>query len=142
MSNIPETPKAEELLDIPQAEAEIAKANIELSRLCNEIWNTGKGWRWSIPADRERDSDLIINDALMAGQKALQELKSVHASKAAIEPAPSTAALIEAEQVLEIVYFTKEFLLTDVELQIKVSRAIDVARAALAQCEAEKEAGR
>jgi hypothetical protein len=40
------------------------RADLEIARLCKEIWATGKGWRWSIPADPRRDTDLILSDAI------------------------------------------------------------------------------
>lgn len=41
------------------------RARAELSRLCREIWaGNRRAWHWEIPANPERDSDILIGDAL------------------------------------------------------------------------------
>ena len=52
--------------DMAEVIAKIEKAMDEVSALCN-----GKKWRMCIPAERDSDSDLVIDDALHAAKDAL-----------------------------------------------------------------------
>ena len=54
------------------------------SRACSELdrlagGNPGSMWRWSIPADPERDSDLILSDSLASIPKLVAALEAVEA---------------------------------------------------------------
>src|SRR5690606_26481179 len=46
----------------------IAAARKEVRRICDERWNGRTGWRTSIPARPEYDSDIIIADGLLEGE--------------------------------------------------------------------------
>jgi len=50
--------------------ARIERAHQEVYRVCQPLQH----WRMSVPADPERDSDLIIEDGLIAGEEALAAL--------------------------------------------------------------------
>ena len=45
---------------LAQVKARKEKASTELARLCKEIWIGRRGWHWEIPANKERDTDLIL----------------------------------------------------------------------------------
>ena len=49
---------------LAQVKARKEKASAELARLCKEIWDSGRGWHWEIPANKERDTDLILGYSL------------------------------------------------------------------------------
>ncbi len=57
-----------------KSDAEIVqRAQDELSRLCRETWSGKNPWHWEIPANTERDSDLIIGAGLRVAEKLLAE---------------------------------------------------------------------
>lgn len=49
--------------------SKIEKALDEVSRICKDRWSGRAGWRTSIPARRDYDSDLIIADGLNEAKK-------------------------------------------------------------------------
>ncbi len=62
---------------IERTDAEnVARARAELSRLCKGIWAGERPWHWEIPANPERDTDLIIGEGLAVAERLLREQKS------------------------------------------------------------------
>ena len=61
--------------------AKIEAAQAEVSRICKERWGGGHGWRTSIPARPDYDTDLIIGAALRSAAAALRaELRDSNAT--------------------------------------------------------------
>ncbi len=58
---------------VEAALAKIELAHNEVVRICEEQWAGRDGWRTTIPANRKRDSDLIIGDALHSAWVCLTE---------------------------------------------------------------------
>jgi len=59
---------------IEKALAMIERAFAEVSRVCYDRWNGKDGWRTTIPADKSRDTDIIICDALHAAREVIGAL--------------------------------------------------------------------
>lgn len=51
-------------MTVENAYTKVERANAEMDRLTSAPGGPGAAWRWSIPADPERDSDLIFAEAL------------------------------------------------------------------------------
>lgn len=54
---------SEELLDLTGVRSRYAKASAEIDRLAAA--QPGNAWRWSIPANPDRDTDIILMDSLV-----------------------------------------------------------------------------
>jgi hypothetical protein len=50
------------MIDLAQVQRDLAAASTELDRLTST--NPGTAWRWSIPANPTRDSDLLLSSAI------------------------------------------------------------------------------
>ena len=62
---------------LEEIKAQYDRASEELDRLT--AGKPGTAWRWSIPANPERDSDLILADPLAAVPKLLAAVEAVEA---------------------------------------------------------------
>ena len=58
---------------LDEIQARLDKANAEMDRLTER--NPGSAWRWSIPANPERDSDLILSASIADVAYLLAELR-------------------------------------------------------------------
>lgn len=61
-------------LDLTALDRLLTAAQDEVSRICQERWNGGHGWRTSIPARSDYDSDIIITNALSKARAAMAGL--------------------------------------------------------------------
>ena len=80
---------------LDEIQARLDKANAEMDRLTER--NPGSAWRWSIPANPERDSDLILSASIADVAYLLAELRKAREAVAdakaeALEEAADAAA--------------------------------------------------
>ena len=90
------------MTDNPDTAALVERLRNEVQRICTEVMAKRPGWRMSIPANHERDSDLIITDAIEALQRerdklqtALKETLGVCQDIAAHDPDPDLMLIID-----------------------------------------------
>jgi hypothetical protein len=62
--------------------AQLEAAHDEVSRICKERWAGHHGWRTSIPARPDYDSDLVIGGALRAASRFVRALATEQERKA------------------------------------------------------------
>lgn len=79
----------------------VAAAEKELGRLCEEIWAGGRGWRWSIPVNEERDSDCILANAWRAQAKEIESLETARSSLVAENERLRGAILTHTATILD-----------------------------------------
>ena len=81
-------------LDLDAASAKVKRATEELSRLCKETWAGGKPWHWEIPANPDRDSDLLLGAAIEIANAAIKELRALRPQGDTSSPAPGLDDLL------------------------------------------------
>lgn len=77
-------------LDLYAIEERAERAATEVARLCDiSTGGPGNNWRWSIPADPKRDSDLILAASLVDVPALVAEVRRL---RALVEPQPAARA--------------------------------------------------
>lgn len=66
-----------EPLDIEAIRIEIEIASQTLSHLCDEKWAGRDGWKWSIPANEKKDTDLILSKPIKWASALCDEVEAL-----------------------------------------------------------------
>jgi hypothetical protein len=82
---------------LDEIQARLDKANAEMDRLTER--NPGSAWRWSIPANPERDSDLILSASMADVPFLLAELRKAHEALERVEALHKPVTVYELDDV-------------------------------------------
>lgn len=92
-------------LDLDEIRARLDAACAELDRMTQADGGPGAAWRWSIPANPERDSDLLLSASLADVERLLAALDEARAERDKLQRAAKTlGGIVEqnARMILDI----------------------------------------